>query len=149
MGSVVAAVRQFFQGLLSGGSPSGRAAVGRRGEVEAVRLLKRKGYEIVERNYRVTRGEVDVIAFRDGVLAFVEVRSRTEPAQIAPVRTVTPRKQARIIRAARTYATLNGPLPDDCHMRFDIVSVLFPGGGGRPAVEHIEDAFHEGARGFG
>lgn len=149
MGSIVKAALRFLRGLLPRGRPGDRAQVGRRGEEEAVRLLRRQGYEIVERNYRVTRGEVDVVAFRDGVLAFVEVRSRTEPAQIAPVLTITLRKQQRIIRAARTYATLNGPLPGDCHLRFDVISVLFPKDGGRPSVEHIENAFHDGPRGFG
>ncbi len=91
--------------------PSPRRAVGRRGERAAARHLKRQGYRILERNYATRRGEVDIVAFRYGVLAFVEVRSQTEPVLIDPVVTVTRAKQLRVIKAAQAYCTRHGLPP--------------------------------------
>ena len=125
-----------------------RAAVGRRGEDAAARLLKGKGYKILERNYRTVRGEIDLIVFRDGIVAFVEVRSQTQPAEMDPVYTVTPRKQARVIHAACAYLSERAPLPPNALLRFDVITVRFAPNGSRQDIRHIESAFEAPARGF-
>jgi putative endonuclease len=118
----------------------GRAAVGRRGEEEAVRHLKRQGYRVLARNYRTRRGEVDIVAARDGLVAFVEVRSQTEPVMVDPVETVTRRKQLRVIRAAQAYCARHRLTGEDLALRFDVIAVRF-GQDGKAELRHIEDAF--------
>jgi putative endonuclease len=136
---------------LAGRSDAGlpaSARLGRKGEREAGKHLRRQGYAILERNYRIRQGEIDLIAFRDGVLAFVEVRSQTQPAMIDPLRTITRRKQRRVIKAAQTYTALNDLSSKDVRLRFDVVTVLFDEGGRVQDVNHIEGAFHESPKGF-
>ncbi len=126
---------------------SPRRAVGRRGERTAARHLRREGYRILERNFATRRGEVDIVAFRDGVLAFVEVRSQTEPVLIDPVVTVTRSKQLRVIKAAQAYCTRHGLPREKVALRFDVVTVRF--GQGRSAeVRHIQDAFGTSGKRF-
>ena len=125
-----------------------RAALGRKGENAAARFLEGKGYRILDRNYRTLRGEIDLIAFRDGTLAFVEVRSQTQPADIDPLYTVTPRKQARVVRAAHAYCTERRTLRPDATLRFDVVTVRFSPDGSQKDIRHIEAAFEAPPRGF-
>jgi len=127
---------------------SHNARLGRAGERVAANYLKARGYSILKRNYRSARGEIDIVAFRDGVLAFVEVRAQTLPALVDPLRTVTRRKQRRIIAAAHAY--LASGARGDAHVapRFDVVSVLFDGKGRAVKVEQIEGAFQETPKGF-
>lgn len=119
---------------------SARARAGRRGENAAAAHLKRHGYRVLERNFTTRRGEVDIVAFRDGVLAFVEVRSQSEPALIDPLATVTRRKQLRVIKAAQGYCTARGLPREDVALRFDVITVLFSDGR-EPEVKHVENAF--------
>jgi putative endonuclease len=118
----------------------GRAAVGRRGERAAARHLTRRGYRLLARNYATRQGEVDIVAFRDGVLAFVEVRSQTEPILVDPAATVTRAKQLRVIKAAQSYCTAHGLPREDVALRFDVITVRFAKGR-KAEVRHIEDAF--------
>jgi putative endonuclease len=111
------------------------------GEDEAARYLKSQGYDILERNYRVKQGEIDLVAFRGGVLAFVEVRAQTQPPLIEPFETITRRKQRRIVKAAQTYASLNELEERDVSLRFDVISVIFDGKGRRQDIRHLEGAF--------
>jgi putative endonuclease len=124
------------------------ARLGRRGERAAARHLRRRGYRILERNFRVTEGEIDLVAFRDGVLAFVEVRSRTRPEVIDPAETVTRRKQRRVIKAAQAYMAEHGLTGEPVAARFDLVTVLFSPEGRCARVNHLEGAFQESPRGF-
>ncbi len=125
-----------------------RTQVGSRGERAAARHLEAKGYRILERNFRVTQGEIDLVAFRDGVVAFVEVRAQTEPGMIDPVRTITRRKQRRVIKAAQRYCVLRDVQRDGLSTRFDVVTVLLDAGGRASSVRHIEDAFQVSTRAF-
>ncbi len=122
--------------------------LGRRGEEAAARLLKDKGYKILERNFRVRQGEIDLVVFRDGVLAFVEVRAQTEPAMIDPLRTITRGKQRRVIKAAQTYLTVKKFRSADVAPRFDVVSVLFDRAGWPVETKHVEGAFQVSPKGF-
>lgn len=109
--------------------------IGDRGEDLAAKMLKKRGYKIIERNFAVHGvGELDIVA-RDGdCLCIVEVRLRSNPEFGTPAQTVSPEKRRRLVRTAQIYAESrklgNHPL------RFDIAEVF---GDGR--VELIKDAF--------
>ena len=111
---------------------------GRRGEDLATRYLRRAGYRILERNVRLRRYEVDIIA-RDGdTIVFVEVRSRISADPVPPEDSVGHTKQAHLIAAARIYQMLH---PDpEAYYRFDVVAVILPEKG-RPEITLYKDAF--------
>ena len=124
------------------------AEAGQRGERLAARHLKAAGYRILERNYRITQGEIDLVAFRDGVLAFVEVRSQATPGPLDPLHSITRSKQRRIIRAAEHYVATRRPHDDGIATRFDVVTVRCDPAGGSPEIRHIRGAFHKSPKGF-
>lgn len=112
--------------------------IGQRGERLAEKHLKRLGYKILERNLRVGRNEIDLLALDGDTLVFVEVRSRTSRAPVSPEESVGPGKQAHLRKAARKYVATLGR--DDLYMRFDVVSVVLPVGA--PAeITVYRDAF--------
>ena len=102
------------------------------GEVRAEQLLADKGYVILERNFRVSGAEIDLIA-RDGTcIVFVEVKTRTRGAMTGR-ESVTPAKQRRICKGAVYYMMRSGLM--NRQARFDVIEVQ----GGR--VTHIVNAF--------
>jgi putative endonuclease len=113
-------------------------ALARRGEDLAHRYLERRGYQVVARNYRTPAGgnEVDLIAWHQGHLVFVEVKTRSHDDVAQPERAVTPEKRRRIIRAATDYARRTRA--DWGTVRFDVVAVvaLRP-----PSIRLYPDAF--------
>lgn len=123
----------------------GRGAADRRGngvagEEAAVALLVQRGYAIRARNFTCRHGELDIVAERGEVLAFVEVRMRSSAVWGDPTHTVSFAKQRRVVKAALHYLFrfgLQGRM-----VRFDVVSVV--GKGARAAVEHIPAAFDAG-----
>lgn len=107
---------------------------GREAENLAAAMLEKRGLRIVERNFRVRGGEIDLIC-RDGkVLVFVEVRQRSRGDFGGAAASITAAKQHRIVLAARHY--LAGQAPCDC--RFDCVLLDGPAG---DRLEWIRDAF--------
>jgi putative endonuclease len=115
-----------------------RTELARAGEDIAARFLAAKGWRIVGRNVRCGRaGEIDIVAERGGVLAFVEVKTRRSQRYGTPAEAVTWRKQARIRSLARLY--LMRTKPRASAIRFDVVAVR--AGGVRPVVTHLENAF--------
>ncbi len=111
--------------------------LGKRGEDIAVEYLSGKGYAIVERNWRNSHKEVDVIA-RDGdTLVIVEVKTRRTDLYGFPDEAVSERKQKLLVDAANAYIE---KCDLDCDTRFDIVSVVLHDNG-KADVEHIENAF--------
>lgn len=79
--------------------------LGRRGEELAAQELQRRGYEIVERNWRCPVGEADIVARRGREWAFVEVRTRRGEAFGTPEESITPQKRARMQAVAEQYMT--------------------------------------------
>ena len=113
-------------------------AAGRRGEDLAHRYLRREGFIIVARNYRLASGEAeaDLIA-RDGEdLVIVEVKTRETAEYGAPERAVNPEKQRRLIRVGREYARKTGTPWE--RVRFDVVTVVM---GEPPAIVLLRAAF--------
>jgi putative endonuclease len=120
--------------------PSDRDELGRRGEDEAARHLKRLGYRIVGRRERVLRGDIDIVALDGRTVVFVEVRSRSDTAHGHPAETVGPEKQRRIAELAAAY--IRRHRLEDQSVRIDVVAVTFSAErGGRPVVEHYQNAF--------
>jgi putative endonuclease len=95
---------------------------------------------VVERNYRVHGGELDLIALDRRVVVFVEVKTRTGRGFGSPLEAVEFRKQQKMIRAAQYFLNAKGLHQRDA--RFDVVGVSWPGS--EPMVEHIENAFELG-----
>jgi putative endonuclease len=115
-----------------------RQSFGREGESEAERFLRRRGYTILDRNVRSPLGELDLIAQRDGVLIFVEVKARRTAAHGGAPYAVDARKQGKLIRLASHYLARRRIRNRTC--RFDVV--LCTGGTDKPeAIEHIVNAF--------
>ncbi len=98
-----------------------RAALGRRGEDLVAGWYEHNGYDVLDRNWRCSAGEIDVVARRGRTTIFCEVKTRTSTAFGAPAEAVTPAKQARLRRLAIRWLAATrwrGPV------RFDVASVL-------------------------
>jgi putative endonuclease len=119
-----------------------RAVSGRHAETLAAAHLEAAGLRIVARNWRQPEGELDIIADDGGTCVFVEVRSRTGEEHGHALETITPRKRARVIRAARLY--LGAETPAAGGYRFDVVAITFWDDGRQPDVVHIANAFEVG-----
>lgn len=117
-----------------------RRGFGNEAEEAAVRHLTQAGYRVLARNYQCRQGELDIVADKDEVLCFVEVRMRSTAAWGDPAHTVSGAKQRRVVKAALRY--LFEHRIHDRAVRFDVVSVL--GRGEAARVEHIPDAFDAG-----
>lgn len=117
-----------------------RINLGQTGEKMACNHLKKKGYLIKETNYKVSVGEIDIIAEHNGDLVFIEVKTRSGDDFGLPAEAVTIQKQKQIIRVAQHYSAQKNCF--DSPARFDVVSVLM-GGDGKPVVEVIENAFEQ------
>ena len=96
--------------------------VGDSGEDFAARMLEDSGYEIIERNYATRFGEIDIIASRDGVLHFIEVKTRTGIEYGYPADAVTDVKRLRIRRSAECY--LSRRRSSWKRVSFDVFEVL-------------------------
>lgn len=127
---------KYIPGRKDGAGPD-KAAIGREGEREAERALKRNGYVILDRNFRCRQGEIDIIAREGETLIFVEVKTRGSDSFGTPKCSVDSRKQRRIILAAQAYMNLKGIT--DCDVRFDVVSIEIKGG--RLNTEVLKGAF--------
>ncbi len=116
-----------------------RSGKGRKGEEVAASYLKKKGYRIVERNFRWRGGEIDIIAERKGMLVFVEVRSFSSDALgIDPVETIGPFKIQKLIKTAEYYLESH-PEFQNHDLRFDAIGVKFNKDDVK--IDHIENAF--------
>lgn len=127
----------FLKSKLSDWGELPPQGLGYRGESYAAEYLTRKGYEILDRNYSCKQGEIDIVAKKDGLIAFVEVKSRkTLSPDFLPKASVTAAKQARIIAAAKEYIAAKEL---DAVFVFDVAEVV--GHEGKIYVNLIEDAF--------
>jgi len=117
-------------------SPS-KSETGRFGEEEASMYLQRKGYEILHRNWRSGKDELDIVARHDDALVFVEVKTRTGNTMGEPWESVDARKQEALARSAEAYIQ---HFMIQSEVQFDIVSVVIS-----PEkdiwIDHIENAF--------
>lgn len=110
---------------------------GSQGENAAAEYLVKKGYEVLERNYRYRRAEVDLIVRKKNWLVFVEVKTRTGNAFGFPEEFVNREKEENILSAAEEYMY---KIDWQGNVRYDIVSVLWTGVDRE--IAHFEDAFY-------
>ena len=107
------------------------------GEDAACEYLKKKGYIILERNFRKSYGEIDIIARLRDILVFVEVKTRTNATYGTPFDAIAPHKVQQIVKGAKYYKYILHPqLPDN--MRIDAIGVIVAKGKVQ-TVEHIEN----------
>lgn len=129
---------------------SQRDELGRRGEAEAARYLRRLGYRIIARRERILRGDIDIIALDDKTVVFVEVRSRSDTRHGHPVETIDRQKQRRLVDLANAY--IHRHRLENTPVRIDVIAVTFstpptslgwrPWSRGPTAqVEHFQNAF--------
>lgn len=102
-----------------------RSETGKLGEELTAYYLEKSGYEILRRNFRIKGGEIDIIAKKDGVIAFVEVKTRDVSALESGVQAVDTKKKSLVIRASQEYSCR---YPHDCQPRFDISDVTVNNG---------------------
>lgn len=113
--------------------------VGKRGEDTAAVYLEQNGYTILHRNYRIRRGEIDIIAHKDSVLVFVEVKSLPSGNIETLAEKLNAQKQKRIVETAKCYLSKYRQYSND-YIRFDVIVVDMPEFG---PVYHLENAFSE------
>ena len=106
--------------------------LGKQGESQAQKYLKKSGWQILETNWRNPFGEVDIIAEKDGVIAFIDVKTRLSDRFGAPSEAVTKTRKLKYIRGANYYF-YNKNI--DCTVRFDIIEIF------KGQLNHIENAF--------
>jgi putative endonuclease len=111
--------------------------IGIAGEHLACTHLKEKGYNVLEKNWRAGRYEIDIIAEKNNVVCFVEVKTRENRYAGDPALAVTRAKQKHVIKAADVYVKENDVSHD---LRFDIIAVVM--NRKEVSIEHIEDAFY-------
>ncbi|MFU8947047.1 YraN family protein [Mycetocola zhadangensis] len=117
---------------------SKRIALGLRGENLAAEHLAAAGYRILDRNWRCRQGEIDIIASKGEVVAFVEVKTRSSLAYGHPFEAITPTKLARLRRLAAVWCAENDPhVPV---IRIDVIAVLLPSGGTN-TIEHLSGVY--------
>jgi len=116
--------------------------LGPKGEAYALELLRARGHQLLQRNFRCKEGELDIITWQAGTLVFVEVKARADKTPYNPAEAVGIEKRRKIIRTAKFYLARRagkGPVPP---CRFDVVWLTAKGpeitGGGV-----IEGAFGE------
>ncbi len=116
-----------------------RKELGSKGEDIAVRFLKKKGYRIIKRNYRCKYGEIDIIAERDNITAFIEVRTIQAENFGIPQDFITNIKIDHISKSALNYIKKENLFDHSC--RFDLMTINFSDTLSEPKIEYIENAF--------
>ncbi len=107
------------------------------GEDLAVDFLQKKGYRILQRNYRFEHGEIDIVAEDGNALVFVEVKARRSKQFGEPEDAITPQKCEKIRATADGYLFENNI--DDKECRFDVIAIDYQGD--KTEIRHIIDAF--------
>lgn len=112
-----------------------RKRIGNIGEKLALNFLEKFGYQLVANNYRYRRGEIDLIMVKEGLLVFVEVKTRSDTKFGLPEEFLSERQQLKIMETAEHYLEHCGW---EGNIRFDIVAIVNSNG---PAIDHFEDAY--------
>lgn len=113
-------------------------ALGRYGEELAARFLMTRGWKILDRNWRSSAGELDIVATRDQVLVICEVKTRRSMRFGSPLEAVTPQKLQRLRRLAGMWIAEHSEHAGS--IRIDVISVLVDDAG-LTRVQHVEGVF--------
>jgi putative endonuclease len=117
-----------------------RRQVGADGEAAVAHWYEAAGYDVLDRNWRVRDGELDLVVQRDGVVVFCEVKTRRSDRFGLPVEAVTARKQQRLRLLAARWLDGRGTGAGHRALRFDVASVV-PDGAGGWRVDVLQQAF--------
>ncbi|PIR79673.1 MAG: YraN family protein [Candidatus Levybacteria bacterium CG10_big_fil_rev_8_21_14_0_10_35_13] len=109
----------------------------RLGEEIAAKFLVKRGYKIIDRNFRKGYGEIDIIAVNNKILVFVEVKTRTSNFFGTPFEQITSFKIRALERTALFYKKLHPNLPDA--MRIDAIGIELDYSGDVSKIEHMEN----------
>ncbi len=115
-----------------------RKALGALGEKRAAEFLKKRGYRILETNFRCREGELDIISRDKDCLVFVEVRTRSSADFGTPEESITRAKKEKLVAVALAYLQTHRNLPES--WRFDVVAVEVGRQGETIRIEVIENA---------
>jgi putative endonuclease len=118
-----------------------RQEVGKLGEKEARKFLKKRGYRIRETGFRCRHGEIDIIAQKKDCLVFVEVRTKINLEFGTPEESITQIKKERLIASALTYTNTHHNLPP--LWRIDVVAIELDDKGKPSRIELIENAVEQ------
>jgi putative endonuclease len=113
---------------------------GRLGEAHAARYLVQEGWTILDRNWRAGHGEIDLVARRGNVVAFVEVKTRSGGDGSDPLEGITWGKRREVERTARRWVLGQGDRGGKVDYRFDAIAVTLSFGGGTE-LRHLPDAW--------
>ena len=117
-----------------------RKTTGRRGEDEACAFLIKEGHTILERNFRSSHQEADIISADSAGLHFVEVKTRNAPTSAEPESNVDRAKMKNMVKTARSYLhSCNRPQMADMEIFFDVVTVVLEGE--KVTLEYYPQAF--------
>ena len=116
-----------------------RKRLGSHGEDLAVEFLKRQGYQILQRNFKLKFGEIDIIAQEGDTICFIEVRTKTGNEMGTPFESITPSKQRKLSKLALAYLK-NQYKSVEVRARFDVVAVVAENGK-EEKIEIIKNAF--------
>lgn len=114
--------------------------IGKLGEDTATAYLESLGYEILERNWRFRRAEIDIICKEKNILIFVEVKAKSYTFYGAPEESISAYKEGLIVDAASQYMVEKN---HEWEIRFDIISIVFDKNL-VPKIAHFKDAFFPG-----
>jgi putative endonuclease len=120
-----------------------RQRLGRLGEQLAAEHLVRRGFQILDRNYRTRWGELDIVAFDGATLSFCEVKTRrlTAGSALGPFDSIRAGKRARVRRMAGSWMAEHGHRAFARVIRCDAIGVTFDRSGRLVSIEHLEGAF--------
>lgn len=107
-----------------------------KGEEIAAVYLKKKGYKILASNFNGRGFEIDLIAKKRKIIAFVEVKRRKSSNFMSPLLSIDRKRKEHMIKGAK-YFLLENDLYDKCDVRFDILTIIES----KENIEHYEDAF--------
>ena len=120
-----------------------RQQLGRLGERLAAEHLIRRGFRILDRNYRTRWGELDIVAFDGHTLSFCEVKTRrlAPSSALGPFDSIGPRKRSRVRRMAGSWMSEHSRRAFAPSIRCDAIAVTFDRAGRLVTIEHLEGAF--------
>jgi len=109
-----------------------------KGEEVAAEYLKKRGYEIIAKNYRYNRAETDIICLGNGVLIFAEVKTRSSLSFGLPEESIARSKIKQLVKSAEGFISEN-PVYENYEKRFDVIAINAKGN--EIKINHIENAF--------
>lgn len=119
-----------------------RQHLGRLGEQLATEHLLRRGYTILDRNYRTRAGEIDIVAYAQEAIIFCEVKTRrVAPRHGSALEAVHPRKRLKVRRMASRWLVERRDRPFGVELRFDVIGITLDAADGLVSLDHLEGAF--------